>query len=83
MKFLKKLHDLIMELVTNIKGKKALLVQAGGGTCAIAEGIAKEDLIALREDLKASNADFAKRHGMTQAEFDGMTNEDLWKRAAG
>jgi hypothetical protein len=70
-----------MKLATNIMGKKALLVQTQGGTCAIAVGVTREDLLALREQLRRDNAAFAKQHGMTQAEFDGMSNDELWKRA--
>lgn len=73
--------SLIMKSVTNNNGKKALLIEAHGGTCAIAEGIAKEDLMALRATLAAANAEFAKRHRMTQAQFDSLSNDELWEMA--
>lgn len=72
-------HFFIMKAATNSHGKKALLIEAQGGTCAIAEGISKEDLLALREELGAANADFAKRHGMTMAQFDRLSNDELWE----
>lgn len=60
---------------------KAKVFHVGGGTCAIAEGITKEQLLGLLENLEKDTAEFAKRNGLTLEQLDAMTNEQLWERA--